>query len=403
MNKKMIKASERALRISYAIRELVSLAEKVKRESGEEILYLNIGDPLKYDFDIPEHLKDAICEAIKEGYNFYAHSLGLPELRNAIVEREKRDNGVSISPDDVLVTNGTAEAIMAVFAALRPGDEVLVPSPTYPPYISAAEFFEIRPVEYRTIEEEGWVPDIDDIRRKISDKTRAIVIINPNNPTGALYSSKQVREIIDIAGEYSLFVISDEIYDRIVFEGEKAPNAAKLANDVPTLVFYGLSKVYLATGWRVGYVYKWDPEGALSEIWQAMMKYLLVRISGFTPAQRAAIAALLGPQDHIKVLVNKLREKRDYSHKRLNEIDGISAQLPRGAFYIFPKIDIPAYKNRDKDFVIDLLKEEKVLVVHGSGFGSYGVNHFRMVFLPPINMLEEAINRIERFVKKKIA
>ncbi|MHA1609017.1 MAG: aminotransferase class I/II-fold pyridoxal phosphate-dependent enzyme [Candidatus Njordarchaeales archaeon] len=400
MRIKPFRASERALRITYAIRDLVSLAEKVKRESGEEILYLNIGDPLKYDFKVPQHMQDAICKAVKEGFNFYAHSIGLAELREAIVKREKRDNGIDISPEDVLVTNGTAEAIMAVLAALRPGDEILVPSPTYPPYISAAEFFEIKPIEYRTIEEEGWIPDIDDIRKKISEKTRAIVIINPNNPTGALYDEKIVKEIIDIAGEHSLFIISDEIYDKIVFEGSKAPNAAKLAGDVPTLVFYGLSKVYLATGWRIGYVYRWDPDDALSEIWRAMIKYLMVRISGFTPAQRAAIAALLGPQDHIKELVNKLRERRDYAYKRLNEINGISVQKPRGAFYLFPRIDIPKYKGRDKDFVVDLLKEEKVLVVHGSGFGSYGKDHFRMVFLPPIEMMREALERIERFVKK---
>jgi len=401
MVKRIFKPAARTERITYAIREVAQEAKKLEDETGAKIIYLNIGDPTKYDFDVPSHVKEAMCQAVQEGYNFYASSWGLDELREAIVKREKRDNGISISPNDILVTSGTAEAILAILAAsFSPRDEILVPSPVYPPYISAAEFYDVNPIEYKTIEEEGWIPDIDDIRKKITEKTKAIIIINPNNPTGAVYSPKLVKEIIDIAGEHDLFVISDEIYDKIVFEGDKAPNAASLANDVPTIVLYGLSKVYLATGWRVGYMYKWDPENRLSKIWQAMLKFLMVRISGFTPAQRAAIAALLGPQDHIKELISKLRERRDYVYRRFNEMDGIFATLPKGAFYIFPRIELEKYRNKDKEFVLGLLREEKVLVVHGSGFGFCGRDHFRLVFLPPLEILETALNRIEKFVKK---
>ncbi len=400
MKKRKFKPADRTNRITYAIREVAQEARKLERETNAKILYLNIGDPTKFDFDVPQHVKDAMCEAVQKGYNFYSPSSGLDELREAVVKREKRDNDVSIKPDDVLITSGTAEAILAILAAaFCPGDEVLVPSPVYPPYISAAEFYDVNPVEYRTIEEDGWVPDIDDIRRKITNKTKAIIIINPNNPTGAVYPQKLVREIIDIAGENDLFVISDEIYDRIVFSGTKAPNAAALAHDVPVIVLYGLSKVYLATGWRIGYMYKWDPDDRLSDLWSAMLKFLMVRISGFTPAQRAAIAALLGPQDHIRALVNKLRERRDFVYRRLNEIDGISSTLPDGAFYIFPRIGISKYKGNDKGFVLDLLRQEKVLLVHGSGFGHYGQDHFRLVYLPPIPILSEALDRIERFVR----
>jgi len=398
--KKKFEPAERTSRITYAIREVAQEARKIEQETNEQIIYLNIGDPTKFDFDVPQHIKDAMCEAVKKGYNFYSPSSGLDELKEAIVKREKRDNNISIRANDILVTNGTAEAILAILAAaFCPGDEVLVPSPVYPPYISAAEFYDVNPVEYRTIEEEGWVPDIDDIRKKISSKTKAIILINPNNPTGSVYPTNLVKEIIDIAGENNLFVISDEIYDRIVFSGTKAPNAASLARDVPVLVLYGLSKVYLATGWRIGYMYRWDPEDRLSELWNAMLKFLMVRISGFTPAQRAAVAALLGPQDHIKSLVDKLRERRDFVYRRLNEIDGISSTLPEGAFYIFPKIEIDRYKGNDKGFVLDLLKSKKVLLVHGSGFGHYGQDHFRLVYLPPIPVLSEALDRIENFVE----
>mgnify|MGYP000716385019 CR=1 FL=1 len=401
MSKRVFKPAERTKRITYAIREVIKIARDVEKEAKEPVIYLNIGDPVKFDFDVPNHIKEALCQAVQEKYNFYAPSIGLDELREAIVLREARDNNVKISPEDVLVTNGTAEAILAILAAaFCPGDEILVPSPTYPPYISSAEFYDVKPVEYRTIEEEGWIPDIDDIRRKITQKTKAIIIINPNNPTGALYSNKIVKEVIDIAGENDLFIISDEIYDKLVFEGTKAPNAAAIANDVPTIVLYGLSKVYLATGWRLGYMYKWDPEDRLSLIWQAITRYLMVRISGFTPAQKAAVAALLGPDDHIKEMIEKLRERRDLAYRRLNKIDGISAQLPKGAFYIFPKINIPRYKGKDKEFVVDLVRDQKVLVVHGSGFGTYGQDHFRIVFLPPVDILNEALDRIEKFVKK---
>lgn len=398
--KNKFKPAERTRRITYAIREVAQEAQKIEKQTKEKIIYLNIGDPTKFDFDVPQHIKDAMCEAVQNGYNFYSPSSGLDELKEAIVKREKRDNNVSIRSSDVLVTSGTAEAILAILAAaFCPGDKVLVPSPVYPPYISAAEFYDVDPVEYRTIEEEGWIPDIDDIRKKISSKTKAIILINPNNPTGAVYPVSIIKEIISIAGENDLFVISDEIYDRIVFSGNKAPNAASLAGDVPVIVLYGLSKVYLATGWRIGYMYKWDPEDRLLELWNAMLKFLMVRISGFTPAQKAAIAALLGPQDHIKSLVDKLRERRDFVYRRLSEIDGISSILPQGAFYIFPRIEIDKYKGNDKGFVLDLLQSKKVLLVHGSGFGHYGHDHFRLVYLPPISILSEALDRIESFIK----
>jgi len=398
-----VEASTRSKRLEYAIRDVAIIADEIEKKEGVKVIRLNIGDPTYYDFDVPRHIKEEMCKAVQEGKNHYSPSSGVLELKQAIVSREKRDNNISITEEDVFVTNGLSEAILAIYAsAFNPGEKVLVPSPTYPPYISAAKFFDVVPVEYPTDEEIDWLPDVDKLRKQIDEKVKALVIINPNNPTGAVYPPSIVKELIDIAGEYNLFVISDEIYDRIVFEGDKAPNAASLSNDVPILVLNGFSKVYLATGWRVGYIYRFDRENVLEDVWNAILKFLLTRISGVAPAQYALAKALTSSHDFLKQYINELKKRRDYSYKRLNEIPNISAKIPKGALYIFPKIEIKKYENKDFQFVIDLLKEEKVLIVHGSGFGSMGVNHFRAVFLPPIEIQEEAYNRLENFVKRNI-
>ena len=276
------------------------------------------------------------------------------------------------------------------------------PPPTYPPYISYAKFFGGKPVTYETVEEEGWQPNIDDLREKISEKTRALVIINPNNPCGALYEEKVVKQLLDIAGEHDLLVLSDEIYDQISYT-EKFVSTASLAKDVPVVGLNGFSKVYLMTGWRLGYVYFYDPHDQLSELAQSIEKECRIRLCANTPVQKAGIAALNGSQDHIKDLVERLRQRRDYSWKRLNEIEGISCAKPQGAFYVFPKIQAVGSKwKTDMEFALDLLRETGVLLVHGSGFDSiYGAGHVRGVFLPPIETLEQALNEVERFMKKK--
>lgn len=396
--KNKFKPPARASEIRYVIREIVLEAEKYEKTTGKKTISLNIGDPCKYDFSPPEHIIDAYIDALKNGKHYYSDSRGELELREAIVEYEKKKNGVKITPNDVLVTQGAAEAVNAVLAAaFEPGDKILIPSPTYPPYITAARFFGIEPAEYRCLEDESWVPDIDHIRKLIDHKTKAILIINPNNPTGAVYNSKIVQSIIDLAGEHNLYIISDEIYDLIVFDGQsKAPSTAALARDVPVITIYSLSKAYLATGWRIGYMYKYDPYGLLDELWGAFTRFLMTRLSANTPAQYAAKAALLGPQDHIKVLVDKLEKRRDLVYKRFNEIDGIEARKPVGAFYIFPKINLNI---DDGEFCKRLLWNTGVVVPPGSGFGSFGKQHFRVVFLPPEPVLNEAIDRIEKFVR----
>lgn len=396
----MIKASKRAMGIEYAIRDVVLPARELEKQ-GVKIIKLNIGDPVKFDFQPPEHMKKAYCEAIMEGHNYYGDSEGDKDLRAAIVEREKKKNGVDITPEDVQVTAAVTEALQFIFGALIDGgEEILIPGPSYPPYVALVHFYGGIPVAYRTIEEEGWQPDIDDMRKKISEKTRAIAVINPNNPTGALYEKKTLQEIIDLAGEYDIPIISDEIYDLMTYEG-KHVSPASLTKDVPVIIMNGLSKVYFATGWRLGYMCFVDSENKLAEVREAIGKLARIRLCPNTPAQKAAIAGLTGPMDYLEEYMAKLKERRDYIYKRLNEIPGISTQKPEGAFYIFPKIEDGPWKN-DKEFVLDVLHNAHVLFVHGSGFGEGGEMHFRSIFLAPVPILEEAMDNLEKFMKERL-
>ena len=396
-----VKATERVQSIEYAIRDVIVYAKQIAK-MGKRIFYLNIGDPVAFDFDTPQHVKEALAKAVDEGANRYSPSEGLPELRQAISEKEQRINSVEISPENIIVTSGISEGIQMVMAALLDaGDEILLPGPTYPPYISYARFFGGKPVTYETVESEGWQPNIDDLRSKVSEKTRGIVIINPNNPCGALYDENVVRQILDLAGEYGVPVLSDEIYDRIVYE-KTFVSAASLAKDVPVVGLNGFSKVYLMTGWRLGYMYFSDVENRLEELRQCITKEARIRLCTNTPVQKAGVAALNGSQEHVKEMVDKLRERRDYAWKRINEIEGMSCAKPEAAFYVFPKVKGVGSKwNTDRDFVLELLRETGVLVVHGSGFDPiYGSGHLRGVFLPPIEMLDQALNEVESFMEK---
>ena len=400
----MIRASKRSQGISYAIREVVLPARKLEKK-GHKILHLNIGDPNKYDFDTPQHMKDALYQAAREGHNGYAPSEGYIELRKEIVKREKKRNMVDYHTDDICVTTGVTESLQFLLeASLDPNDELLIPGPTYPQYQLITRVNEALPIPYRCLEEEGWQPDVDQIRKKMSNRTKAIVLINPNNPTGAVYSEKIIKEMIDIAGEYNIPIVSDEIYDDLTFS-QKQVATARLAKDVPVITFNGFSKVYLVPGWRIGYVMFHHESGELNRIQDAFMRIARSRLCANSVCQRACIAALKGPQGYIKKVNDKLKKRRDLSYKRLNEIPGISTARPEGAFYIFPKIeamDKDIWKT-DKEFVLDLLHEVKVLLVPGSGFCStYGKNHFRAVILPPMDTLEEAFNNMEEFMKKRL-
>jgi alanine-synthesizing transaminase len=399
-----VKVTARAMNVEYAIRDVIAYTDQLVKE-GKKIYYLNIGDPPAFDFHTPPHIKQALCKAIQEDDNHYSPSEGIPELRQAIVDKEKRVNQLNLDPDNVLVTEGVSEGIQMVLATLvERGDEILFPGPTYPPYISYTKFFKGTPVSYRTIEEERWQPDVDDLRSKITNKTRAIVITNPNNPTGAVYGKKVVKQMLDLAAEHNLPVVSDEIYDQLSYaNGDFASTAYLASDDTPVIGLNGFSKAYQMTGWRLGYIYFKAKDDDLNDVKHGILQECRIRLCANTPVQKAGVAALNGPQDHIKTVVEKLKQRRDYAWKRLNEIEGISCTKPEGAFYIFPKIHgVGKRWKTDLDFVVELLRQTGVLVVHGSGFDPvYGAGHARAVYLPPIKMLEEALNALESFMKKK--
>jgi tyrosine/nicotianamine family aminotransferase len=393
--------TNRTKTIHYAIRDVVVAAKQLEA-TGRRITYLNIGDPIVYDFKTPSFLVDAFCAAAKDGHNGYSASAGIPAFREAVVDKERRINQVSVDADDVIATAGISEGIQMIMAALvHPGSEVLMPGPTYPPYLAFVRFFDGSPLTYHCIEEDGWQPDIDDIRSKISDKTAALVLINPNNPTGSVYSEKTVKAIIDLAGEFGLPLISDEVYDRLIYD--QAPKStAALAKDVPVIGFNGLSKVYLVPGWRIGYMYFHHPNNQLDNLKEHILKQARIRICTNAPAQYAAATALREGDTYLQEVLGRLRERRDLVFKRLNEIEGISTSKPEGAFYIFPSIDLQNRWATDETFVMDLLTETGVLVVHGSGFDpEYGANHFRLVFLAPPSTLNSALDEIQTFVEKR--
>lgn len=402
--------AQRSLQVEYAIRDVVLPARELEKQ-GHTVLKLNIGDPIPYGFRPPQHMIDALYEAANSNLNGYCPSEGDPEFVAAIVAREKRRNGIGYDASDVVVTTGVTEGLqMLLGASVGPGDEVLVPGPAYPPYDSLVKYFGANPVHYRTIEEEDWQPDIDDVRSKLTPRTKAVCLINPNNPTGALYSDAVVKQFTDLVGEHQdhCYLISDEIYDDMTFDGTQTASAA-VAPDIPTVTLNGMSKVYLVPGWRLGHMLFRDPEDRLGQVREGVLKVARNRLCANTPAQRAAAAGLRGPQDHIQEMNDLLRKRRDFTVRRLNEIDGISCARPDGAFYAFPRIDAldtPAGREAwgdDKRFVLDYLQEEKVLCVHGSGFDQeYGAGHFRIVILPETDILESAFERLDAFIRRHV-
>ena len=391
-----MKVSNRISNVEYAIRD-ITLHAKQYEKAGKKIIYLNIGDPVKYDFPTPDHIKQALIDAVNSNLNYYADSEGILELRQAIVNKESQ-KGLSISVEDVLVTNGISEGLDMVTASIvEPNSEILMPGPYYPPYASYVKFYGGKPIEFK-ITEDG-TPDLDDIKSKITPKTGALCVINPNNPTGEVFDSKSLKQLIDVASEHDIYIICDEIYDRLVFDKEFT-GIGKVAKDAPVILLNGFSKVYLMTGWRCGYICMNSDCQKLENIRNNIPKLARVRIATNLPVQKAAVAALEGPQEYIAQTVTKLKKRRDLVVKRLNEIDGISCKLPNGAFYTFPKILHNGWKD-DKDFVLDLLDKTGILTVHGSGFGESGKGHFRIVYLPEEQVLEQAMDKLNDFVNTR--
>jgi aspartate/methionine/tyrosine aminotransferase len=381
--------------VEYAIRDIILHARKYESNGGQ-VIYLNIGDPVKYDFKTPDHIKSALINAVKDNKNYYTDSEGLPELKKAVTEKESQ-KGMSVTEDDVLITNGVSEGLDMILASIvDPNSEVLMSGPYYPPYSSYVKFYGGKPVEFR-INEDGR-PDLEDLIPKITPRTRAICIISPNNPTGEVFDRKSLQQLIDVATEHNLYIITDEIYDKIVFD-DQFTGIGKVSKDAPVILLNGFSKSYLMTGWRCGYVCFNSNASGLDELRKNVPKLARVRISANLPVQVAAVEALRGPQAHIIDIVEKLRKRRDYIVKRLNAIEGISCRIPHGAFYVFPKVNLDRYWEDDQQFVLDLLSKTGVLTVQGSGFGkAFGSSHFRIVYLPKEEVLEQAMDKLEFFM-----
>ncbi len=394
----MTKFSENIFKIKYAIRDLVPVAKEVERR-GVKVIYLNIGDPLRYDFETPRHIIETMYKASLSGHNYYSDSQGIYELREALSEHLKGKYKLDIPPEHIIVTNGVAEGInFTIRLFTDPGDEILVPGPSYPAYISAPMLYHAVAKEYRCIPEEGFIPDVDDMRCKITPRTRLIILNTPNNPTGALYDSKVLREIMDLAAEFNIPVVSDEIYDRIILRGEYTP-PYKFADDVLYIGLNGFSKQYLMTGWRLGYMYILDKSGDYADrVVEGVLKQARSRLSPNTPAQYGAIAALKGGDKHLGELIRKVRKRTELFYKLVKETEGMDVHRPKATFYIFPKIDREVFGD-DREFALNLLKKEGVYIVPGSGFGVYGSGHFRAVTLAPENLIEEAFQRIWKYLK----
>ncbi|MHA1727818.1 MAG: aminotransferase class I/II-fold pyridoxal phosphate-dependent enzyme [Promethearchaeota archaeon] len=394
----MVKITKRVKHLEYAIRDVSVLARKIQKQ--RRVHLLNIGDPSLFDFKTPKYMIDALAKAAYEGHNNYEDSLGVPELRKLIIQAEREKIKVDIPLDNIIITSGVSEGILFTMGTLaEPGGEILLPGPCYTPYIVYSNFFGAKGVEYRLMEEDEWNPDIDDVRNKINEKTNAILISSPNNPTGKMYQEKTLKEIIDIAGEYDIPVISDEIYDRIIYEGNFS-YPASLSKDVTIIGMNGFSKAHMATGWRLGYLYFYDPDNKNPELKESIEKLARIRLCANTPAQYAAIEAFKRPRNHTKDMVSKLLKRRDYSYKRLCEIEQISTVKPDGAFYMFPRIKLNGLWKDDKDFVMDVLENTGICFVYGSGFGKQGINHFRTTFLPPLDILEEVYDKLSEYILK---
>ncbi|MDC3290881.1 aminotransferase class I/II-fold pyridoxal phosphate-dependent enzyme [Euryarchaeota archaeon] len=398
-----IPVANRAAQIEYAIRDVVVPATELEKQ-GHEILKLNIGDPLAYPgLPTPTHMIKAFQESLERQENGYSHSYGIPQLRQAIAIDEQ-SKGWECKEDDVYVCHGVTEALQIVFAAvLQEGDKVLSPGPHYPPYMTYPPLYGGSTIEYRMDSQNGWYPDLEDIRSKMDESVRLLVLINPNNPTGGIADERIVSGIIEIAAEWpNCIIIADEIYDGLNFEGNHisvAGTATSMESSVPVLTMNGVSKVYYAPGWRIGYMAFYDPANRLSLVRDGIERLLRSRLCASTPAQMGYLAGLSSDDDWMDSYREKLLQQRDYCMQRISSIEGLRAQTPGGAFYLFIELTHPRWKDDDKQFVLELLHQEKVLMVHGSGFSpEFGKGFVRMVYLPGIEVLEDAFDRIERFL-----
>jgi len=392
-----IAAASRLDNVRYAIRDLVCVANEITAQ-GHKVIPLNIGDPNVFDFRTPPHLIEAVYQAMRDNKNGYAPSPGIKPALDAIRGEAARKGITSVH--DVFVTNGVSETVDACLTALlNPGDDLLTPCPDYPLYSALLTKLGIRLNTYYLNEEDGWQPELDDIRKKITPRTRGIVLINPNNPTGSVCTRAMLEQIAELARQHNLLIFSDEIYDKLILDDDECISMAAVAPDVPVVTFGGLSKNYLVPGWRIGWGIVSGEAATVKNYNEGIQRLLRARLCANHPEQYAIEAALEGPQDHLIEVRNKLRSRRDLTVQWCNSTPSVSCVSPRGAFYAYPRIEIP---EGDDVFVKELILRKHVMVVHGSGFGQKpGTKHFRIVFLPDEQTLSKAYAAIGDFIASR--
>lgn len=395
--------SDKLSGVCYDIRGPVLDHANWLEEQGQKIIKLNIGNPGAFGFDAPDEIVHDVIRNLREAQG-YCHSKGLFSARKAVMQRCQSEGIDSVDIEDVIMGNGVSELIvMSMQALLNPGDEILIPSPDYPLWTAAVSMAGGTPVHYRCNESDDWQPDLEDIESKISSKTRGIVVINPNNPTGAVYSDGILQSIVGLAEREDLVVFADEIYDRIVYDGAVHTSLASLVTAVPCLTFNGLSKTYRLAGFRSGWlVITGDKERAKSYL-EGLEMLASMRLCANAPAMLAVQTALGGYQSINDLILpgGRLVEQRNLAHKLITAIPGVSCVKPKSAMYLFPKLDPAIYPIADDEaMVLNLLKEERVLLVQGSAFNAMDSQHFRIVFLPNREQLTESIERFSNFLAR---
>jgi alanine-synthesizing transaminase len=396
-----IRKSAKLANVCYDIRGPVLEQAKLMEEDGHRIIKLNIGNLAPFGFDTPDEVRRDVIVNLPQASG-YSDSKGLFAARKAIMQYTQEKGIAGVGLDDIFIGNGVSELIvMAMQGLLDDGDEVLVPAPDYPLWTAAVSLAGGRARHYHCDEASGWLPDLADIRAKVGAKTRAIVVINPNNPTGALYPPEVLRGIVEIASEHQLIVLADEIYDKTLYDGATHTSIASLADDVLFLTFNGLSKNYRACGYRSGWMVLSGEKRHAKDYVEGLNILASMRLCANVPGQFAIQTALGGYQsiDDLVAPGGRLARQRDLAYERVTAIPGVSCVKPKAALYLFPRLDPRHYPIADdQQFVLELLQEEKVLVVQGSGFNWPKPDHLRLVFLPNSDDLEEAVGRIARFL-----
>ena len=397
----MVEQASRLKNVRYDIRGPVLRRAQELENAGHRLLKLNIGNPAPWGLNTPEPIMTDVVHNLRDAQG-YSDARGIYSARVAVAQYYQTLGVRDVQPDDVFLGNGVSELIvMSLQGLLNTGDEVLVPSPDYPLWTGAVSLCGGRAVHYRCDEERDWEPDLAHVAASITPKTRALVIINPNNPTGAVYSRDILLGLLDIARKHNLLVLSDEIYDKILFDGAVHECAAALAPDLLVLTMSGLSKTYRAAGLRSGWLAVSGPKARSEEYLEGLQLLANMRLCPNVPAQHAVQTALGGYQSIVELIKpgGRLYEQRDHAWRKLTDIPGVTCTKPGGALYLFARLDPEMHKIRDDErMIIDLLEQEHLLLSHGTGFNFPTTDHLRVVFLAPVDVLDDAIDRLARFL-----